>query len=413
MDVNKLRNIQSKIENKQNRIENRLISLLVQFSILQVLTLGFSGCTNTLYSERQLKRIATSETAETAQGESAMSSDNDGKTATPETSASKSASDLQEKVSRSMRIQTEPGDQLISEELVGDQAISNELGAEATPRVIAETADKYTVNLVKIDEQTLTVGESTLTVNDIINNNSQSILVGQWNSLKPYYGTIEIQEQLFIKTVNDLSSQILQIDEANQYELVDSAGTYYLPKDNNIEPIKYIITDNSGFKAVYVIARDLGTSEVGLYRLDYKANLTLAKDPSPFKGSLRLDELSPVRLYENAEKYQQFKVVYNVDPQVAIKNMAAGDVKLEDIRNISVSINQFTRNVELDTPYMIRNPGANSEQTIKVQVGLYNPDSGEIVTYSGTFDYDITSKENVINLYEIVNNNEVLESITK
>lgn len=406
MDVNELRNI-------QNKIENRLISLLVQFSIIQALTLGFSGCTNTLYSERQLKRIATAETAETAQGESAKSSDNDGKTETPETSASKSASDIQEKVSRSIKIQAEPRAQLIPEEPISDQAISNELGAEATPKVIAETADKYTVNLVKIDEQTLTVGESTLTVNDIINNNSQSILVGQWNSLKPYYGTIEIQEQLFIKTVNDLSSQILQIDEANQYELVDSAGTYYMPKDNNIEPIKYIITDNSGSKAVYVIARDLGTSEAGLYRLDYKANLTLAKDPSPFKGSLRLDELSPVRLYENAEKYQQFKVVYSVDPQVAIKNMAAGDVKLEDIRNISVSINQFTRNVELDTTYMVRNPGEKSEQTIKVQVGLYNPDSGEIVTYSGTFDYDNTSKENVINLYEIVNNNEVLESITK
>lgn len=397
MDVNKLRN-------RQNRIENRLISLLVQFSIIQALTLGFSGCTNTLYSERQLKRIATAETAETAQGESAKSSDNDGKTATPE-----SASDLQEKVSRSMKIQAEPRTQLTSEEPVSDQAISSELGTEVTPR----TTDKYTVNLVKVDEQTLTVGESTLTVNDIINNNSQSILVGQWNSLKPYYGTIEIQEQLFIKAVNDLSSQILQIDEANQYELVDSAGNYYIPKENNIEPIKYIITDNSGFKAVYVIARDLETSEVGLYRLDYKANLALAKDPSPFKGSLRLDELSPVRLYENAEKYQQFKVVYSVDPQVAIKNMAAGDVKLEDIRNISVSINQLTRNVELDTPYMIRNPGGNSEQTIKVQVGLYSPDSGEIVTYSGTFDYDITSKENVINLYEIVNNNEVLESITK
>lgn len=402
MDVNKLRNI-------QNKIENRLISLLVQFSIIQVLTLGFSGCTNTLYSERQLKRIATSETAETAQSESAKSSDNDGKTATPETSASKNESDLQEKVSRSMKIQAEPRTQLIPEESVGDQAISSDLGPEATP----DKAYKYTVNLVKIDEQTLTVGESTLTVNDIINNNSQSFLVGQWNSLKPYYGTIEIQEQLFIKAVNDLSSQILQIDEANQYELVDSAGNYYIPKENNIEPIKYIITDNSGLKAVYVIARDLETSEVGLYRLDYKANLTLAKDPSPFKGSLRLDELSTVRLYENAEKYQQFKVVYSVDPQVAIKNMAAGDVKPEDIRNISVSINQFTRNVELDTPYMIRNPGENSEQTNKVQVGLYNPDSGEIVTYSGTFDYDITSKENVINLYEIVNNNEILESITK
>lgn len=404
MDVNKLSNKQNRIENKQNRIENRLISLLVQFSIIQALTLGFSGCTNTLYSERQLTRIATAETAETAQNESAKSSDNDGKTATPE-----SASDLQEKVSRSMKIQAEPRTQLTSEEPVSDQAISSELGTEVTPR----TTDKYTVNLVKVDEQTLTVGESTLTVNDIINNNSQSILVGQWNSLKPYYGTIEIQEQLFIKAVNDLSSQILQIDEANQYELVDSAGNYYIPKENNIEPIKYIITDNSGFKAVYVIARDLETSEVGLYRLDYKANLDLAKDPSPFKGSLRLDELSPVRLYENAEKYQQFKVVYSVDPQVAIKNMAAGDVKPEDIRNISVSINQLTRNVELDTPYMIRNPGGNSEQTIKVQVGLYSPDSGEIVTYSGTFDYDITSKENVINLYEIVNNNEVLESITK
>lgn len=406
MDVNKLRNI-------QNKIENKLISLLVQFSIMQALTLGFSGCTNTLYSERQLKRIATSETAETAQGESAENSDNDGKTATPETSTSKSESDLQEKVSRSMKIQAEPRTQLTSEESVSDQAISNELGAEATPKVTSRTADKYTVNLVKVDEQTLTVGESTLTVNDIINNNSQAILVGKWNSLKPYYGTIEIQEQLFIKTVNDLSSQILQIDEANQYELVDSAGTYYIPKENNIEPIKYIITDDSGFKAVYVIARDLETSEVGLYRLDYKANLTLAKDPSPFKGSLRLDELSTVRLYENAEKYQQFKVVYSVDPQIAIKNMAAGNVKPEDIRNISVSINQFTRNVELDTPYMIRNPGGNSEQAIKVQVGLYNPDSGEIVTYSGTFDYDTTSKENVINLYEIVNNNEVLESITK
>ena len=397
MDVNELRNIQSKIENKQNRIENRIISLLVQFSILQALTLGFSGCTNTLYSERQLKRIATAETAETAQGESAKSSDNDGKTATPETS-----SDLQEKVSRSMRIQTEPRDQLTSEESVSDQAISSDLGAEATTK----KAYKYTVNLVKIDEQTLTV-------NDIINNNSQAILVGQWNSLKPYYGTIEIQEKLFIKAVNDLSSQILQIDEANQYELVDSDGTYYIPKENNIEPIKYIIIDNSGSKAVYVIARDLETSEVGLYRLDYKANLALAKDPSPFKGSLRLDELSPVRLYENAEKYQQFKVVYSVDPQVAIKNMAAGDVKLEDIRNISVSINQFTRNVELDTLYMVRNPGGNSEQTIKIQVGIYNPDNGEIVTYSGTFDYDVTSKENVINLYEIVNNNEVLDSITK
>ena len=186
-----------------------------------------------------------------------------------------------------------------------------------------------------------------------------------------------------------------------------------MPKDNNIEPIKYIITDNSGSKAVYVIARDLETSEVGLYRLDYKANLALAKDPSPFKGSLRLDDLSTVRLYENAEKYQQFKVVYSVDPQVAIKNMAAGDVKLEDIRNISVNINQFTRNVELDTLYMVRNPGEKSEQTIKAQVGIYNHDSGEIVTYSGTFDYDNTSKENVINLYEIVNNNEVLESITK
>ena len=401
MDVNKLRNI-------QNKIENRLTSLLVQFSIIQALTLGFSGCTNTLYSDRQLKRIATAETAETAQSESAKSSDSDGKTATPETSTSKSASDLQEKVSRSMKIQAEPRTQLIPEEPISDQAISNELGAEVTPK----TTDKYTVNLAKIDEQTLTVGESTLTVNDIINNNSQAILVGQWNSLKPYYGTIEIQEKLFIKAVNDLSSQILQIDEANQYELVDSAGTYYIPKDN-IEPIKYIITDDSGFKAVYVIARDLETSEVGLYRLDYKANLTLAKDPSPFKGSLRLDELSTVRLYENAEKYQQFKVVYSVDPQVAIKNMAAGDVKLEDIRNISVSINQFTRNVELDTLYMVRNPGEKSEQTIKAQVGIYNPDSGEIVTYSGTFDYDNTSKENVINLYEIVNNNEVLESITK
>lgn len=404
MDVNKLSNRQNRIENKQNRIENRLISLLVQFSIIQALTLGFSGCTNTLYSERQLKRIATAETAETAQGESAKSSDNDDRTATPETS-----SDVQEKVSRSMKIQVEPRTQLIPEEPISDEAISSKSGAEVTTK----TTDKYTVNLVKIDEQTLTVGESTLTVNDIINNNSQAILVGKWNSLKPYYGTIEIQEQLFIKAVNDLSSQILQIDEANQYELVDSAGTYYIPKDNNIKPIKYIIADNSGLKAVYVIARDLETSEVGLYRLDYKANLTLAKDPSPFKGSLRLDELSPVRLYENAEKYQQFKVVYSVDPQVAIKNMAAGDVKLEDIRNVSVSINQFTRNVELDTPYIIRNPGGNSEQTIKVQVGLYNPDSGEIVTYSGTFDYDIISKENVINLYEIVNNNEVLESITK
>lgn len=397
MDVNKLRN-------RQNRIENRLISLLVQFSIIQALTLGFSGCTNTLYSERQLKRIATAETAETAQSESAKSSDNDGKTATPET-----ASDLQEKVSRSMKIQAEPRTQLIPEEPVSDEAISSKSGAEVTPK----TADKYTVNLVKVNEQTLTVGESTLTVNDIINNNSQSILVGKWNSLKPYYGTIEIQEQLFIKAVNDLSSQILQIDEANQYELIDSDGTYYIPKDNNVEPIKYIINDNSGSKAVYVIARDLETSEVGLYRLDYKANLSLAKDPSPFKGSLRLEDLSTIRLYENAEKYQQFKVVYSIDPQIAVKNIAAGDVKPEDIRNISVSINQLTRNVELDTPYMLRNPGGNSKQTIKVQVGLYNPDSGEIVTYSGNFDYDTTSKENVINLYEIVNNNEVLESITK
>ena len=402
MDVNEL-------INRQNKIENKLISLLVQFSIIQVLTLGFSGCTNTLYSERQLKRIATAETAETAQGESAKSSDNDGKTATPETSVSKGASDLQEKVSRSMKIQAEPRTQLIPEEPISDQAISSESDAEVTPK----TTDKYTVNLVKINEQTLTVGENTLTVNDIINNNSQAILVGQWNSLKPYYGTIEIQEKLFIKAVNDLSSQILQIDEANQYELIDSDGTYYTSKENSVEPIKYIIIDNSGFKAVYVIARDLETSEVGLYRLDYKANLTLAKDPSPFKGSLRLDELSPVRLYENAEKYQQFKVVYSVDPQVAIKNMAAGDVKLEDIRNISVSINQFTRNVELDTTYMVRNPGEKSEQTIKAQVGIYNSDSGEIVTYSGTFDYDNTYKENVINLYEIVNNNEVLESITK
>lgn len=402
MDVNKMRN-------RQNKIENRLVSLLVQFSIIQALTLGFSGCTNTLYSERQLNRIATAETAETAQGESAMGSDNDGKTETPETSVSKSANDLQEKVSRSMKIQAEPRTQLTSEEPVSDQAISSKSDAEVTPK----TTDKYTVNLVKVDEQALTVGESTLTINDIINNNSQAILVGQWNSLKPYYGTIEIQEQLFIKAVNDLSSQILQIDEANQYELVDSAGTYYLPKDNTVEPIKYIITDNSGSKAVYVIARDLETSEVGLYRLDYKANLSLAKDPSPFKGSLRLDELSTVRLYENAEKYQQFKVVYSVDPQIAVKNMAAGDVKPEDIRNISVSINQLTRNVELDTPYMIRNPGGNSKQTIRVQVGIYSPDSGEIVTYSGTFDYDTTSKENVINLYEIVNNNEVLESITK
>ena len=402
MDVNEL-------INRQNKIENRIISLLVQFSIIQVLTLGFSGCTNTLYSERQLKRIATAETAETAQGESAKSSDNDGKTATPETSVSKGASDLQEKVSRSMKIQAEPRTQLIPEEPISDQAISSESDAEVTPK----TTDKYTVNLVKINEQTLTVGENTLTVNDIINNNSQAILVGQWNSLKPYYGTIEIQEKLFIKAVNDLSSQILQIDEANQYELIDSDGTYYTSKENSVEPIKYIIIDNSGFKAVYVIARDLETSEVGLYRLDYKANLTLAKDPSPFKGSLRLDELSPVRLYENAEKYQQFKVVYSVDPQVAIKNMAAGDVKLEDIRNISVSINQFTRNVELDTTYMVRNPGEKSEQTIKAQVGIYNSDSGEIVTYSGTFDYDNTYKENVINLYEIVNNNEVLESITK
>lgn len=406
MDVNELRN-------RQNKIENRLISLLVQFSIMQVLTLGFSGCTNTLYSERQLKRIATAETAETAQSESAKSSDDNGKTATPETSVSESAGALQEKVSRSMKIQAEPRTQLIPEEPISDQTISNELGAEVTPKVIAETTYKYTVNLVKINEQTLTVGESTLTVNDIVNNNSQAILVGQWNSLKPYYGTIEIQEKLFIKAVNDLSSQILQIDEANQYELIDSDGTYYTSKENSVEPIKYIIIDNSGFKAVYVIARDLETSEVGLYRLDYKANLILAKDPSPFKGSLRLDELSPVRLYENAEKYQQFKVVYSVDPQIAIKNMAAGDVKLEDIRNISVSINQFTRNVELDTLYMVRNPGEKSEQTIKAQVGIYNPDSGEIVTYSGTFDYDNTSKENVINLYEIVNNNEVLESITK
>lgn len=397
MDVNKLRN-------RQNRIENRLISLLVQFSIIQALTLGFSGCTNTLYSERQLERIATAETAETAQSESAKSSDNDGETETTE-----SASDLQEKVSRSMKIQAEPRTQLTSEEPVSDEAISNELGAEVNPR----KTDKYTVNLVKVDEQTLTVGESTLTVNDIVNNNSQSILVGKWNSLKPYYGTIEIQEQLFIKAVNDLSSQILQIDEANQYELVDSDGNYYIPKENNIEPIKYIITDNSGSKAVYVIARDLETSEVGLYRLDYKANLSLAKDPSPFKGSLRLEDLSTVRLYENAEKYQQFKVVYSIDSQIAVKNMAAGDVKPEDIRNISVSINQLTRNVELDTLYMVRNPGEKSEQTIKAQVGIYNPDSGEIVTYSGNFDYDTTSKENVINLYEIVNNNEVLESITK
>lgn len=406
MDVNKLRN-------RQNKIENKLISLLVQFSIIQVLTLGFSGCTNTLYSERQLKRIATAETAETAQDESAKSSDNDaGKIETPETSetpVSKSISDVQEKVSKSMKIQAEPRTQLMSEEPVSDQTVDNNLNAEVT----AETANKYTVNLIKVDEQTLTVGESTLTVNDIINNNSQSILVGQWNSLKPYYGTIEIQEQLFIKAVNDLSSQILQIDEANQYELIDSDGTYYIPKENNIEPIKYIITDNSGFKAVYVIARDLGTQEVQLYRLDYKVNLTLAKKPSPFKGSLKLDELSTVKLYENAEKYQQFKVVYSIDPQVAINNMAARDVKLEDIRNISVSIDQLTKNVELDTPYMVRNPGGNSEQTIKAQVGLYNPDSGEIVTYSGTFDYDNTSKENVINLYEIVNNNEVLESITK
>lgn len=400
MDVNKL-------SNRQNRIENRIISLLVQFSIIQVLTLGFSGCTNTLYSERQLKRIATAETAETAQSESAKSSDNNDKTETPETSTSKSESDIQEKVSRSMKIQAEPRTQLTSEEPISDQAISDESDTEVTPK----KTDKYTVNLVKVDEQTLTVGESTLTVNDIINNNSQAILVGKWNSLKPYYGTIEIQEQLFIKAVNDLSSQILQVDEANQYELVDSDGNYY--KDNNIEPIKYIITDNSGFKTVYVIARDIETSEVGLYRLDYKANLALAKDPSPFKGSLKLDDLSTVRLYENAEKYQQFKVVYSVDPEVAIKNMAAGDVKPEDIRNVSVSMNQFTRNVELDTPYMLRNPGGNSKQTIKVQVGLYNPDNGEIVTYSGTFDYDITSKENVINLYEIVNNNEVLESITK
>lgn len=403
MDVNKLRN-------RQNKIENRLISLLVQFSIIQVLTLGFSGCTNTLYSERQLKRIATAETAETAQDESAKSSDNDdGKIETPETSVSKSASDVQEKVSRSMKIQAEPRTQLISEEPVSDQALSNELDAEVTP----ETANKYNVNLVKVDEQTITIGESTLTVNDIINNNSQTILVGQWNSLKPYYGTIEIQEQLFIKAVNDLSSQILQIDEANQYELIDSDGTYYIPKENNIEPIKYIITDNSGIKTVYVIARDLGTQEVQLYRLDYSVNLTLAKKPSPFKGSLKLDELSTVKLYENAEKYQQFKVVYSVDPQIAINNMAARDVKLEDIRNISVTIDQLTRNVELDTPYMVRNPGGNSEQTIKAQVGLYSPDSGAIVTYSGTFNYDNTSKENVINLYEIVNNNEVLESITK
>lgn len=409
MDVNKLRN-------RQNKIENRLISLLVQFSIIQALTLGFSGCTNTLYSERQLKRIATAETAETAQDESAKNSDNDaGKIETPETSetpVSKSASDVQEKVSRSMKIQAEPRTQLISEEPISDQtdqAVDKNLNAEVTP----ETANKYTVNLIKVDEQTLIVGESTLTVNDIINNNSQSILVGQWNSLKPYYGTVEIQEQLFIKAVNDLSSQILQIDEANQYELIDSDGTYYIPKENNIEPIKYIITDNSGFKTVYVIARDIETSEVGLYRLDYKVNLTLSKRPSPFKGSLKLDELSTVKLYENAEKYQQFKVVYSVDPQIAINNMDARDVRLEDIRNISVSIDQLTKNVELDTPYMVRNPGGNSEQTIKAQVGLYSPDSGEIVTYSGTFDYDNTSKENVINLYEIVNNNEVLESITK
>ena len=115
-----------------------------------------------------------------------------------------------------------------------------------------------------------------------------------------------------IKTDNEeiieyLLNKISKLDIPNIYycnksfKIYENVILHY--KDNNIEPIKYIITDNSGFKAVYVIARDLETSEVGLYRLDYKANLTLAKDPSPFKGSLRLDELSPVRLYENAEKY--------------------------------------------------------------------------------------------------------------
>ena len=124
--------------------------------------------------------------------------------------------------------------------------------------------------------------------------------IGWWHFKYGSYQMVYIPAN---NTSDTIRICIPHFDEANQYELIDSAGTYYLPKDNNIEPIKYIITDNSGFKAVYVIARDLETSEVGLYRLDYKANLTLAKDPSPFKGSLRLDELSPVRLYENAEKY--------------------------------------------------------------------------------------------------------------
>jgi len=47
-----------------------------------------------------------------------------------------------------MKIQAEPRDQLIPEEPISDEAINSESNAEVTTK----KADKYTVNLVKIDE---------------------------------------------------------------------------------------------------------------------------------------------------------------------------------------------------------------------------------------------------------------------
>lgn len=86
------------------------------------------------------------------------------------------------------------------------------------------------------------------------------------------------------------------------------------------------------------------------------------------------------------------------------------------------------KDVELDTLYIAQNPGkagansgvtsgvtsgAENKQTMDVQIGLINPDTNEVVTYTGTFEYDNQSKDNVINLYEIVNNSNTLDSITK
>lgn len=140
-----------------------------------------------------------------------------------------------------------------------------------------------------------------------------------------------------------------------------------------------------------------------------------------------MDDLNSVKLYENDEKYQKFRVVYNVDPQVPIKNMEASKVSVQDIQSISVKLNQMIKDVELDTLYIAQNPGkagtagansgvtsgAENKQTMDVQIGLINPDTNEVVTYTGTFEYDNQSKDNVINLYEIVNNSNTLDSITK